>query len=124
MRLFMATLSRIQCDDTEFSEMRIPVTKVVALSGRRPSSNDYQQLKDMCALLASRVLYIECPSKKKAVNKAAEDTPSFSNPPLMAYADYSSEERSLVVRFNDRVRDHLLQLNEGNFTQAQLLQLL
>ena len=52
MRLFMAMLSRIHRDDTEFTEMHIPVTEVVALSGRRPSSNDYQQLKDMCALLA------------------------------------------------------------------------
>ena len=124
MRLFMAMLSRIHRDDTEFSEMHIPVTEVVALSGRRPSSNDYQQLKDMCALLASRVLYIERPSKKKRTNKNAEEAPSFSNTPLMAYADYSSEERALVVRFNDRVREHLLQLNEGNFTQAQLMQLL
>ena len=123
MRLFMAMLSRIRREDTEFNEMRIPATEVVALSGRRPSSNDYQQLKDMCALLASRVLYIERPSKKR-VSKALDDSPSFSNTPLMAYADYSSEERSLVVRFNDRVRDHLLQLNEGNFTQAQLMQLL
>jgi hypothetical protein len=124
MRLFMAMLSRIHRDDTEFSEMRIPVTEVVALSGRRPSSNDYQQLKDMCALLASRVIYIERPSNKKRHGKSTEDAPSFSNTPLMAYADYSSEERALVVRFNDRVRDHLLQLNEGNFTQAQLMQLL
>ena len=124
MRLFMAMLSRIHRDDTEFSEMRIPVTEVVALSGRRPSSNDYQQLKDMCALLASRVIYIERPSNKKRPGKSTEDAPSFSNTPLMAYADYSSEERALVVRFNDRVRDHLLQLNEGNFTQAQLMQLL
>ena len=128
MRLFMAMLSRIQREDTEFSEMRIPVTEVIALSGRRPSSNDYQQLKDMCSLLASRVLYIERPSQKKrsnkSVNKSVEEAPSFSNTPLMAYADYSSEERSLVVRFNDRVREHLLQLNEGNFTQAQLMQLL
>ncbi|WP_201987217.1 replication initiation protein [Hymenobacter rubidus] len=124
MRLFMAMLSRIHRDDTEFSEMHIPVTEVVALSGRRPSSNDYQQLKDMCALLASRVIYIERPSKKKRTSKSIEDAPSFSNTPLMAYADYSSEERALVVRFNDRVREHLLQLNEGNFTQAQLMQLL
>ena len=124
MRLFMAMLSRIQRDDTEFSEMRIPVTEVIALSGRRPSSNDYQQLKDMCSLLASRVLYIERPSQKKRSNKSVEEAPSFSNTPLMAYADYSSEERALVVRFNDRVREHLLQLNEGNFTQAQLMQLL
>ena len=124
MRLFMAMLSRIHRDDTEFSEMHIPVTEVIALSGRRPSSNDYQQLKDMCSLLASRVLYIERPSQKKRVNKITEEVPSFSNTPLMAYADYSSEERALVVRFNDRVREHLLQLNEGNFTQAQLMQLL
>ena len=112
MRLFMAMLSRIHRDDTE-CEMHIPVTEVVALSGRRPSSNDYQQLKDMCALLASRVLYIERPSTKKRARKAADDTPSFSNTPLMAYADYSSEERALVVRFNDRVRDHLLQLTRA-----------
>ena len=124
MRLFMAMLSRIHRADTEFSEMHIPVTEVIALSGRRPSSNDYQQLKDMCSLLASRVLYIERPSQKKRVNKITEEAPSFSNTPLMAYADYSSEERALVVRFNDRVREHLLQLNEGNFTQAQLMQLL
>jgi hypothetical protein len=124
MRLFMAMLARINREDTEFHELRIPVTEVVALSGRRPSSNDYQQLKDMCALLASRVLYIERPSKKKRAGKLLEEAPSFSNTPLMAYADYSSEERALVVRFNDRVREHLLQLNDGNFTQAQLMQLL
>ena len=70
------------------------------------------------------MLYIERPSTKKKASKANEDAPSFSNTPLMAYADYSSEERALVVRFNDRVREHLLQLNEGNFTQAQLMQLL
>ncbi|MGY2134411.1 replication initiation protein [Hymenobacter sp. HD11105] len=124
MRLFMAMLARINREDTEFHELRIPVTEVVAVSGRRPSSNDYQQLKDMCALLASRVLYIERPSKKKRAGKGLEEAPSFSNTPLMAYADYSSEERALVVRFNDRVREHLLQLNDGNFTQAQLMQLL
>ncbi|MBC6992358.1 replication initiation protein [Hymenobacter sp. BT491] len=124
MRLFMAMLARINREDTEFHELRIPVTEVVAVSGRRPSSNDYQQLKDMCALLASRVLYIERPSKKKRAGKTLEEAPSFSNTPLMAYADYSSEERALVVRFNDRVREHLLQLNDGNFTQAQLMQLL
>ncbi len=126
MRLFMAMLARIDREDTEFQEMSIPVTEVVALSGRRPSGNDYQQLKDMCALLASRVIYVERPSKKKSkrAGQVVEDAPSFSNTPLMAYADYSSEERALVVRFNDRVREHLLQLNEGNFTQAQLMQLL
>jgi len=126
MRLFMAMLARIDREDTEFHELRIPVTEVVALSGRRPSSNDYQQLKDMCALLASRVIYIERPSKKKSKRAAQgiEEAPSFSNTPLMAYADYSSEERALIVRFNDRVREHLLQLNDGNFTQAQLMQLL
>ncbi|MDB5269654.1 MAG: hypothetical protein JWP58_2694 [Hymenobacter sp.] len=127
MRLFMAMLARVDRDDTEFHELRIPVTEVVALSGRRPSSNDYQQLKDMCALLASRVIYVERPSKKKKAKRAGqavEEAPSFSNTPLMAYADYSSEERALVVRFNDRVREHLLQLNDGNFTQAQLMQLL
>lgn len=126
MRLFMAMLARVNRDDTEFHELSIPVTEVVALSGRRPSSNDYQQLKDMCALLASRVIYVERPSKKKPkrVGQNAEEAPSFSNTPLMAYADYSSEERALVVRFNDRVREHLLQLNDGNFTQAQLMQLL
>jgi hypothetical protein len=127
MRLFMAMLARIDRADSEFHELRIPVTEVVAVSGRRPSSNDYAQLKDMCALLASRVIYVERPSKKKAKRggQALEEVaPSFSNTPLMAYADYSSEERALVVRFNDRVREHLLQLNDGNFTQAQLMQLL
>jgi len=127
MRLFMAMLARIDREDTEFHELRIPVTEVVAVSGRRPSSNDYAQLKDMCTLLASRVLYIERPStkKKKRGGQAVEEAlPSFSNTPLMAYADYSSEERALIVKFNDRVREHLLQLNAGNFTQAQLMQLL
>jgi hypothetical protein len=127
MRLFMAMLARIDRADSEFHELHIPVTEVVAVSGRRPSSNDYAQLKDMCALLASRVIYVERPSKKKVKRggQALEEVaPSFSNTPLMAYADYSSEERALVVRFNDRVREHLLQLNDGNFTQAQLMQLL
>jgi hypothetical protein len=127
MRLFMAMLARIDRADTEFHELHIPVTEVVAVSGRRPSSNDYLQLKDMCALLASRVIYVERPNKKKAKRGGVaveEIAPSFSNTPLMAYADYNSEERALVVRFNDRVREHLLQLNDGNFTQAQLMQLL
>jgi hypothetical protein len=52
MRLFMAMLAWIDREDNDFHELRIPVTEVVAVSGRRPSSNDYAQLKDICALLA------------------------------------------------------------------------
>ena len=64
MRLFMAMLSRIGRDDEEFREMFVPLTEVVALSGRRPSVKDYQQVEAMCDLLVSRVLRIERPSEE------------------------------------------------------------
>jgi hypothetical protein len=63
MRLFMAMLSRIGRDDDEFREMHIPLTEIVALSGRRPSAKDYQQVAGMCDQLVSRILHIERPSE-------------------------------------------------------------
>lgn len=122
MRLFMAMLSRIGRDDNEFREMRIPLTEVVALSGRRPSSKDYQQVAGMCTQLVSRILHIERPSTGRPGSRRSS-APDFDKIPLMAYAKYRGEEGALHVRFNDEVMPYLLQL-QRNFTKAQVVQLL
>ena len=122
MRLFMAMLSRIGRDDSEFREMRIPLTEVVALSGRRPSSKDYQQVAGMCNQLVSRILHIERPNPQRKSSRRGSD-PDFDKIPLMAYAKYRGEEGALHVRFNDEVMPYLLQL-QRNFTKAQVVQLL
>lgn len=122
MRLFMAMLSRIGRDDNEFREMRIPLTEVVALSGRRPSSKDYQQVAGMCTQLVSRILHIERPSTGRPGSRRSS-SPDFDKIPLMAYAKYRGEEGALHVRFNDEVMPYLLQL-QRNFTKAQVVQLL
>lgn len=122
MRLFMAMLSRIGRDDSEFREMSIPLTEVVALSGRRPSSKDYQQVAGMCDQLVSRILHIERPSRSRRDRRGTAG-PDFDKIPLMAYAKYRGEEGALRVRFNDEVMPYLLQLHQ-NFTKAQVVQLL
>ncbi|MBW3127713.1 replication initiation protein [Hymenobacter profundi] len=121
MRLFMAMLSRIGRDDSEFREMCIPLTEIVALSGRRPSSKDYQQVASMCDQLVSRILHIERPTLTQ--RKERRNAPDFDKIPLMAYAKYRGEEGALRVRFNDEVMPYLLQLHR-NFTKAQVVQLL
>ncbi|MGI4869904.1 MAG: replication initiation protein [Janthinobacterium lividum] len=118
----MAMLSRIGRDDNEFREMNIPLTEVVALSGRRPSSKDYQQVAGMCDQLVSRILHIERPSRSRGRRRDSA-TPDFDKIPLMAYAKYRGEEGALRVRFNDEVMPYLLQLHQ-NFTKAQVVQLL
>ncbi len=130
MRLFMAMLSRIGRDDDEFREMLVPLNEVVALSGRRPSAKDYQQVEAMCDQLVSRVLRIERPAaggRRRRGRKDAEGegaaTPDFDKLPLMAYAKYRGAEGALRVRFNDEVMPYLLQLHK-NFTKAQVVQLL
>lgn len=124
MRLFMAMLSRIGRDDNEFQEMHIPLTEIVALSGRRPSAKDYQQVAGMCDQLVSRILHIERPSEgRRRRERRASATPDFDKIPLMAYAKYRGEEGALRVRFNDEVMPYLLQLHQ-NFTKAQVVQLL
>jgi hypothetical protein len=129
MRLFMAMLSRIGRDDDEFREMLVPITEVVALSGRRPSVKDYQQVEAMCDQLVSRVLHIERPAAGGRRRRGRKDgerdgaTPDFDKLPLMAYAKYRGAEGALKVRFNDEVMPYLLQLQK-NFTKAQVVQLL
>jgi hypothetical protein len=124
MRLFMAMLSRIGRDDNEFREMHIPLTEIVALSGRRPSSKDYQQVAGMCDQLVSRILHIERPAEgRRRRERRVSATPDFDKIPLMAYAKYRGEEGALRVRFNDEVMPYLLQLHQ-NFTKAQVVQLL
>lgn len=129
MRLFMAMLSRIGRDDEEFREMLVPLTEIVALSGRRPSVKDYQQVEAMCDLLVSRVLRIERPAgegggrRRRGRRDGEGATPDFDLLPLMAYAKYRGAESALRVRFNDEVMPYLLQLHQ-NFTKAQVVQLL
>ncbi|WP_170172654.1 replication initiation protein [Hymenobacter rigui] len=122
MRLFMAMLSRIGRNDSEFREMRIPLTEIVALSGRRPSGKDYQQVAGMCDQLVSRILHIERPDTARKTTRRT-NSPDFDKIPLMAYAKYRGEEGALYVRFNDEVMPYLLQL-QRNFTKAQVVQLL
>ena len=130
MRLFMAMLSRIGRDDDEFREMHVPLTEIVALSGRRPSSKDYQQVEAMCDQLVSRILHIERSEPAGGGGRRRRDrkggggaTPDYDKIPLMAYAKYRGQEGALRVRFNDEVMPYLLQLHQ-NFTKAQVVQLL
>lgn len=131
MRLFMAMLSRIGRDDDEFREMHVPLTEIVALSGRRPSAKDYQQVEAMCDQLVSRILHIERSDpagagggrRRRDRKGGGGATPDYDKIPLMAYAKYRGQEGALRVRFNDEVMPYLLQLHQ-NFTKAQVVQLL
>ncbi|WP_081910904.1 replication initiation protein [Hymenobacter sp. APR13] len=115
-RLFLALLSRIGRDDTQFQVCRIPVRELMAHS---TSNSTYELVRKTLRHFASRTLLIE----KLDATARRQTQPDFSILPLLAFAEYKHQEGVVEARFNDLLMPYLLQLRE-NFTKAQLTELL
>jgi plasmid replication initiation protein len=115
MRLFLALLSRIRFDDTEFKEHVIPVSELVF---ERHGGSAYQQIDEMCDDITSFKLYIELLDDS---TRKRRRRPKYDYIPLMAKAGYDGELGGVVAAFNPLIMPYLLQLREsGNFTLADL----
>ncbi len=115
MRLFIALLSRIRFDDTEFKEHVIPVNELVF---ERHGGSAYQQIDEMCSDITSFKLYIELLDDNTHKRRRR---PKYDYIPLMAKAGYDGELGGVVAAFNPLIMPYLLQLREnGNFTLADL----
>jgi len=115
MRLFLALLSRISLDDTEFKEHVIPVSELLF---ERHGGSAYQQLDEMCDDITSFKLYIEI---LEDGTRKRRRRPKYDYIPLMAKAGYDSDVGGIVAAFNPLIMPYLLQLREsGNFTLADL----
>jgi hypothetical protein len=115
-RLFLALLVRVNRGDINFSVYRIPIKEI------SPESNSnalYTDVDKMTKKLAARVLHIEV----LGPNGERIKQPDRMNRPLMYQCDYIKSEGVVEARFNEGVREYLLNLR-NNFTQAQLSQLL
>lgn len=115
-RLFLALLSRIGRDDTQFQVCQIPVRELMAHSS---SNSTYDLVRKTLKHFASRTLVIE----KLDTSTRRNSKPDFSILPLLAFAEYKHREGIVEARFNDLLMPYLLQLRE-NFTKAQLTELL
>ena len=115
-RLFLALLSRIGRDDTQFQVCQIPVRELMAHSS---SNSTYDLVRKTLKHFASRTLVIE----KLDASARRNSKPDFSILPLLAFAEYKHQEGIVEARFNDLLMPYLLQLRE-NFTKAQLTELL
>jgi plasmid replication initiation protein len=115
MRLFLALLSRISLDDTEFKEHVIPVSELLF---ERHGGSAYQQIDDMCDDITSFKLYIEI---LEDGTRKRRRRPKYDYIPLMAKAGYDGDMGGIVAAFNPLIMPYLLQLREsGNFTLADL----
>lgn len=115
-RLFLALLSRIGRNDTQFQVCQIPVRELMAHSS---SNSTYELVRKTLKHFASRTLLIE----KLEAGGRHSGRPDFSILPLLAFAEYKHREGVVEARFNDLLMPYLLQLRE-NFTKAQLTELL
>ena len=115
MRLFLALLSRISLDDTEFKEHIIPVSELLF---ERHGGSAYQQIDEMCDDITSFKLYIEI---LEDGTRKRRRRPKYDYIPLMAKAGYDGELGGIVAAFNPLIMPYLLQLRaSGNFTLADL----
>jgi plasmid replication initiation protein len=115
MRLFLALLSRISLDDTEFKEHVIPVSELLF---ERHGGSAYQQIDEMCDDITSFKLYIEI---LEDGTRKRRRRPKYDYIPLMAKAGYDGDMGGIVAAFNPLIMPYLLQLREsGNFTLADL----
>ena len=115
MRLFLALLSRISLDDTEFKEHVIPVSELLF---ERHGGSAYQQIDEMCDDITSFKLYIEI---LEDGTRKRRRRPKYDYIPLMAKAGYDGDLGGIVAAFNPLIMPYLLQLREsGNFTLADL----
>lgn len=115
-RLFLALLARVQRDDTSFNKCQVSVKEIM---GQTASNNIYDQVRKMLKDFASRTLIIEKLGPEGRPLKKS----NFTVIPLLAYAEYRDGEGVIEARFNDLLRDYLLELRD-NFTKAQLTELL
>lgn len=115
-RLFLAMLAQIQRDDTAFAKCELRVQDLLDPA----SSQNYGHVRKVLENFASQLITLETlgPDGQRL---AAQRT--YSAIPLLARADYVEGEGLLVLRFNDELQEYLLQL-QGNFTQAQLAELM
>ena len=117
MRLFLALLSRIKFEDTDFKEHFIPANELIF---ERHGGSAYQQIDEMCDNITSFKLYIEF--LEEGTRKRRR--PKYDYIPLMAKAGYDGELGGVVAAFNPLIMPYLLQLQEsGNFTLAALAEL-
>jgi len=115
VRLFLAMLARLKRDDTSFAKCEVSVREILD----QASSQNYGYVRRVLENFASRLITIEtlAPGGKRPRQR------KYSVIPLLARADYLEGEGQLVLRFNDELRDYLLELHD-NFTKAQLTELL
>lgn len=115
MRLFLALLSRIDFDDTDFQEHFVPLAELVT---KRDGGSAYEQVDEMCKKLTQFTLYIE---KLEEGTRRRRKRPNFEYIPLMAKAEYRGDLGGVVAIFNPLIMPYLLQLRQsGNFTMAAL----
>ena len=115
MRLFLALLSRISLDDTEFKEHIIPVSELLF---ERHGGSANQQIDEMCDDITSFKLYIEI---LEDGTRKRRRRPKYDYIPLMAKAGYDGELGGIVAAFNPLIMPYLLQLRaSGNFTLVDL----
>lgn len=116
MRFFLAMLSCIGRDDTILPVCRIAV-KDICPDGAYNSI--YGDVREMVRNIITRSLFLEVlgPGGER-VKK-----PAILGRPLMGRADYLPNEGVVEAVFNEHLRPYLLEL-KGNFTKAQLEQLL
>lgn len=116
MRFFLAMLSCIGRDDTVLPICRIPV-KDICPEGTYNSI--YGDVREMVRTITTRALLLEV----LGPNGERVKKPAILGRPLMGRADYLPNEGLVEAVFNEHLRPYLLEL-KGNFTKAQLEQLL
>lgn len=115
MRLFLALLSRIDFDDTDFQEHFVPLAELV---NKLDGGSAYEQVDEMCKKLTQFTLYIE---KLEEGTRRRRKRPNFEYIPLMAKAEYRGDMGGVMAIFNPLIMPYLLQLRQsGNFTLAAL----
>lgn len=116
MRLFLLMLSQIKRADADLPVSRIAVRDLVPDS---TSHSLYHEVRTTIQQLLTRTIILE---------KVGEGGQRFAQPelvgwPLLGQARYLPAQGLVEVVFNERLRAYLLEL-KGNFTRAQLQQLL
>jgi hypothetical protein len=115
-RLFLYLLAQVGRHDTQFNLCRVEVSELMAGTS---SQNAYKLVREAVEKFATRTLTIE---QLDAEGRRGRQ-PDFVVLPLLSSAHYRGGKGVVEAKFNDAVRSFLLELR-GNFTQAQLNELL
>ena len=113
-RLFLAMLSRISPQDTEFAKCQVEMHDIVD-----PASNNYAHVRKVLDNFGGRKLRIE----KLSPDGRRREKRTFTVIPLVQYAEYREGEGFVEAQFNSRLLPYLLELRD-NFTKAQLAELI